>query len=70
MKSGKLKMIKEILESSPLKTTTHAECPRCRSKHSNRLGTNPLEAEEIRFVNTYGKDSKCMVEEFKTYETK
>jgi len=70
MKSGKQKMIKEIFESSPLKTTTHVECPVCRSKHSNRLGTNPLEAEEIRFVNTYGKDSKCMVKEFKTYETK
>lgn len=58
----------EILKQSPLKTTTHAECPVCRTKHSNRLGTNPLEAEEIRFVNTYGKDSKCMFEEFKEFK--
>jgi len=70
MKSGKLKMIKEIFNQSPLKTTTHAECPKCRTKHSNRLGLKPLEAEEIRFVNTYGRDSRCMLREFKQHETK
>lgn len=60
----------EILNQSPLKSTTHVECPKCRVKHSNRLGLNDLEAEEIRFINTYGKDSKCMVKEFKKYEPK
>lgn len=55
----------EILNQSPLKITTHAECPVCRDKHSNRLGVNPLEAEEIRFINTYGRDSKCLLKEFK-----